>query len=508
MTEIGLRQSIRLLIPGLLLIMCLDCPAWSQDRWLARLTAGPGAVWPVLPPAGVDVLQRLPDGALLAGEPEVLAIFGQAGFTVDFLTLCEPADSYFQVRVETPEDLGELTVQGRIWPLMPGSVLFCRDDGPAVWPALPPGAGLKWLKPRPYQLELLAGRELPPPVPVRAADEALVQEIVEQVSGQQLAGHVNALAGFGSRYCWESNRQQAALYLLNSFRAQFLPSRFDPFTVQSERYGLYFDTANVVATLRGRTHPEQVVLVGAHYDSINRNRALAAPGADDNASGTAGVLEAARICARYEFDKTIHFVAFAAEEIGLFGSIHFADTAAAQQMELQAVLNMDMVAYADLMPEDLDIIGNEASRWLVNLVQTESAARAGLAVRPVIDATITASDHSPFWDRGFCAVLAIEDIPLRTSHYHTTHDLPYTMNGTFHVQSVKGILASLASLAGPSGLRGDRNQDGRVDATDFILLAQILTENEAGVDDPYLDVNQDGIINMLDLLTLQRLWAD
>ena len=103
---------------------------------------------------------------------------------------------------------------------------------------------------------------------------------------------------------------------------------------------------NLVAILPGTEQPEKRIIVSAHYDSINLRASLAkapkaaeapAPGADDDASGTAVVLELARVMSQYRFRKTIVFIAFAGEELGYIGSSHYASRAKANHEQIEAV---------------------------------------------------------------------------------------------------------------------------------------------------------------------------
>ena len=99
-----------------------------------------------------------------------------------------------------------------------------------------------------------------------------------------------------------------------------------------------------------------MVIVCAHYDSTSTQATTHAPGADDNASGTAAVMEMARVLAGYQFDYTIKFIAFSAEEWGLYGSRHYAQAAKQRGEQIVGVVNLDMIGYVDLEPEDLDIV--------------------------------------------------------------------------------------------------------------------------------------------------------
>ncbi len=112
---------------------------------------------------------------------------------------------------------------------------------------------------------------------------------------------------------------------------------------------------NIKVQKQGKLHPEHKYIIGAHYDSINSDSAMPAPGANDNASGTACVLETARIMKDYNFDYTIEFILFAAEEIGLQGSRHATRIAGILHESILGMVNLDMIGYAPDNVYDIQI---------------------------------------------------------------------------------------------------------------------------------------------------------
>jgi len=115
---------------------------------------------------------------------------------------------------------------------------------------------------------------------------------------------------------------------------------------------------NIVATKTGLVNPQRQYILCGHYDSISWMPWEEAPGADDNASGVAAVMEIARILKDYHFRSTIKFICFSAEEVGHLGSRHYAEEALREGDQIAGVLNLDMIAYADSLPEDLDVVTN------------------------------------------------------------------------------------------------------------------------------------------------------
>lgn len=196
---------------------------------------------------------------------------------------------------------------------------------------------------------------------------------------------------------------------------------------------------NVVATLKG-TQPEsrdRIYVVSGHYDSMcgsASNATCDAPGANDDASGTAAVLEMARVMARHEFDATLVFMAVAGEEQGLYGSIHFAEQAKQKAMDIEGMFTNDIVGnslggngvrdartvrvFSEGVPSNETTeqantrraVGGEndsPSRQLARFIaETASANVPGMKVMMVYrrDRYLRGGDHRPFLERGYAAV--------------------------------------------------------------------------------------------------------
>ena len=271
----------------------------------------------------------------------------------------------------------------------------------------------------------------------------IVDQIVAEVSSTSLQSLVQKLQDFKTRYTATPECDAAGQYIYSYFVGLGLNVKFQdvPYTGGVSR--------NVVAELPGRVYPDEVLIICGHYDSTSDQRLTLAPGADDNASGTAAVLEAGRILSRYPLDFTVRFVAFTAEELGLVGSKVYAQEARSRAERIIGVINLDMIAFADKMPEDLDVISNTSSAWL----SAKFAAVAGdyglIAIQRIVDASIVFSDHAPFWDRGFSAVCAIEDDDVVNPDYHKTTDTIDRLNFEFYTQASRAALATLAELAQP-----------------------------------------------------------
>lgn len=208
--------------------------------------------------------------------------------------------------------------------------------------------------------------------------------------------------GFGPQH--DLARENIASY----FAGLGLTTVQEPFQYNSQTY------YNVVATKIGAVRPNDVYLVGAHYDSVNN------PGADDNASGVAAVMELARVLSQYQFEATLCFVAFDREEQGLYGSTAYAAAHAADQ--IRGMISLDMIAYN---PGGLNKVrlydyvpGGEIK---ANLAAAFDAY--GRGVTAVVETSpIGASDHRPFEQRGFDAALVIEHEVWSNPFYHKLSD--------------------------------------------------------------------------------------
>ena len=214
--------------------------------------------------------------------------------------------------------------------------------------------------------------------------------------------------------------QETRLYLQDAFAAMGLNV-----SVQ----GVYL---NVVGELTGTTTPENIYVIGGHYDHLEGDR----PGGDDNASGTAGVLEAARVLSQYRFESTIRFIGFNAEEDGLLGSKDYVNTHVVPAGEdIVGMINLDMILRpgSDVDPHTMIDAEVEAKAdhppsvaWAQAFLQAAADYVPSLIVNDTIIDTESSSDNDPFRDAGFPAILVIEnslpDFWDANGHYHTFED--------------------------------------------------------------------------------------
>ncbi|MGF1523813.1 MAG: M28 family peptidase [Leptolyngbyaceae cyanobacterium] len=233
-------------------------------------------------------------------------------------------------------------------------------------------------------------------------------------------------------------------------------------------------------SVRGRKHTNYVlklqpqnsahqnrppILVGAHYDTVPGS-----PGADDNASGVAALLEIARYVSEHPSAYPLWCVAFDMEEYGLLGSRAYALALKRIQQPIRLMLSLEMLGYCDSRPNSqqypvpvlkwlypstgdfIGLIGNPAA--ILDLMRLKRCVKkAGSACEwlPVpqqgkLIPDVRRSDHAPFWDLGYRAIMVTDTSFLRNPHYHKRSDRIETLNLPFMTQVCQGLMTGLTSL--------------------------------------------------------------
>ena len=220
--------------------------------------------------------------------------------------------------------------------------------------------------------------------------------------------------------------------------------------------------ANIVVTIPGQTRPQEEILLTAHIDSATYDfdPKAPAPGADDNASGVAALLEALAVFSQYEFDRTVKIIFFSGEEYGLWGS-----RAYTQQNDMdavQAVINLDVISYDPNNDQCADLHAGTLAQseniglMMLQLVETYNL---DLQVEYFTDDAIDASDHSPFWQEGVGAVLLSANLidgredtcePAEFNpNMHTADDTFKNINAYTGFELTRLALITAIELAGP-----------------------------------------------------------
>ncbi|MFB3829560.1 MAG: M28 family metallopeptidase [Bryobacteraceae bacterium] len=204
-------------------------------------------------------------------------------------------------------------------------------------------------------------------------------------------------------------------YIHEQFKAAGLETYLDPFAFYRPNppYQGVFSGVNVVAKIPGTVHPEKQWILGAHYDSAGT------PGADDNASGVAALLEAARVLAPHKFECTILLIAFDFEEIGLSGSTSYVQRHPDDQ--ILGMLSLDMIAYNPGGRNRAEVWTGRPGENTVSQAVMEAVRRYAGGIVPEYRGRSGSSDHAPFATAGFESALLIEAVPY-SPYYHKPTD--------------------------------------------------------------------------------------
>jgi hypothetical protein len=293
-----------------------------------------------------------------------------------------------------------------------------------------------------------------------------VREAITEVNASNLRTYLKNLEGL--RHGWKN-------YSILVQKAVYIEEIFRSFGLQVERQEVAFHGRayhNIIASTQGINKEKDMVLLGAHYDA-----AWGSPGADDNASGVAVLLEAARIISKHDSERTIQFVAFTLEEPQpqtihfLIGSDHFARQARKSGNEYESVIILESVGYTDdiqgsqsvplavraPVPEKgnfLGIIANSKSGRIMELFTAVAGEhvpeltvvpyKVPLSGRFIPETRL--SDHASFWNQNYPAVMLTDTAMFRNPHYHTPRDRSETLDFDFMTNVTKAVVSVLLSL--------------------------------------------------------------
>ncbi len=410
--------------------------AWSQSLYV--IEDGSDAVVGGLLDAGHTVSSRLSGACFVYGAAEVPAAARRLGAVARLLDPVVAGSEHYLVSAAALQR-ATLPASSRQLGQVADVIVVAAPAGNT-----PPLLGLRHefrkLFPRPMRLPPSISKPLHPPI---LAGVPNIAELVAQVSAESLSNNVFLLEAFGSRNAVKAGGQMAAEWLAARFRG------FGIEQVEIRQWSSMF-AGNVVATLPGQVNPQDVYVFGGHYDSIVPNSDYE-PGADDNASGTATLLELARLLATRQMSSTVIIVAFGAEEFGLFGSEAFAARARMYGENIIGMVNFDMLGYrAPGDRRDLDVVTNTPSEWLM-----QAAFDAAASYVPDLRAlrgklNFGRSDHESFWEHGFPAIFLFEDSSSPSPFIHSIDDVigvSYT-DPTLHAQATRVAVALAATLAG------------------------------------------------------------
>ena len=277
--------------------------------------------------------------------------------------------------------------------------------------------------------------------------DAAVTALVAQVSPARLGDRVRALADFGTRWTYSSDIGRVPGWV----RDRFLEMGYPHSDVRLQPFGVPGAGRQQNVLCGAPAGSPGFVLVCAHYDSVSEAPSTIAPGADDNASGLAVLLEVAELLTAAPLRRGLLFAAFGGEEQGLFGSTACADVAAAERWAIDVVINLDMVAFQDPARPNLARVeydqgnhhpGNDPAAKAFGLLMAQAAADyTNLAIEHT---DIWNSDYMPFEAKGYACIGVYEG--GENPHYHKTTDTAATVNPSHLAEVSKMVLATVYSI--------------------------------------------------------------
>jgi hypothetical protein len=286
----------------------------------------------------------------------------------------------------------------------------------------------------------------------------------QKAQAGRLRSHVDSLCASGAwpRSWMATTRYVAARdYLMSEIRAQGLEPKLEDVRTSDETFH------NIWVEIPGQTRPDEIIVVGGHYDTV-----MSTPGADDNASGTAGTLEVMRHLKDAKLDRTLVFYLFANEEPPHFATERMGSHVAANRdwgdREVVAMLSLEMIGYFDdspgsqKYPSPLDRIYPDTGNFIAFVTTIEhrglvtdvveawradvpfpSDGIAGPRFIPGIDY----SDHAPFIDAGIPALMITDTAFNRNENYHKGTDTPDTLDYDRMSLVVDGVVTVVRHLA-------------------------------------------------------------
>lgn len=340
---------------------------------------------------------------------------------------------------------GRLLVQSGRWQLRqldPGAALPAHDAGHEIWR-------------RVERNEVLARQARLDPALAGAAPDPLIRPVVDRIDAPRWFADVSQLAGWDRSSYGTAGLNAARDWIGGRFQGLGLAVTMPDFSMPGSGGG-NITRQNVIGAWTGTTLPDEWIVVGGHYDSRNSSSTSVTntPGAEDNASGCAGVIELARALLPFKPQRSILFMCYAGEEQGLYGSTRHVQALQGNGdiAKVRSVVVMDMIGYS--ADNQLDALYESKAAYQSFLDRFAAAATAyvpGLNIS--LSTNPFGSDHMPYLNAGKETVLAIDLDYADYPHYHRSTDTPANMGVNAQAMGsaiLKVNTAVLAELAGAS----------------------------------------------------------
>ncbi|HTN73487.1 MAG TPA: M28 family peptidase [Methylomirabilota bacterium] len=279
-----------------------------------------------------------------------------------------------------------------------------------------------------------------------------------KVDPQQILRTLQAIVGERSPFSGQRHLAAVENFIEKELGSYGLNVESDYFSHRGKSF------RNIVGR-RSAQQGDSLIILGAHFDSVEGT-----PGADDNASGVAVLLESARLLSRVRTRSQLLFCAFNLEELNMIGSTYFAKKLKAAGAKVEAMISLEMVGYTNSTPggqkyplglswlypdrgDFIGVIGNWNSNLLLRKFSRQMRATPGLPVETLsvpgnggLIPAVRLSDHSPFWDLGYPALMVTDTSFFRNPHYHGPADTLDTLNLAFMAKVCEGVIRGVLGI--------------------------------------------------------------
>jgi Zn-dependent M28 family amino/carboxypeptidase len=279
-----------------------------------------------------------------------------------------------------------------------------------------------------------------------------------RVDPQQLRRTLEMIAGERNPFSSQRHLTEVESFIEKELASYGLSVESDYFSYRGKKF------RNIIGR-QGAQRGGSLIILGAHFDSVQGT-----PGADDNASGAAVLLEAARLLARARVGSQVLFCAFNLEELNMIGSGYLAKKLKSAGAKVDAMISLEMVGYTDSRPgsqkypfglkafypdrgDFIGVIGNWNSASLLRRFARQMRQVRGLPVETLsvpgnggLIPAVRLSDHAPFWDAGYPALMVTDTSFFRNPHYHGSTDTLETLNLDFMAKVCEGVIRAVPAL--------------------------------------------------------------
>lgn len=269
-----------------------------------------------------------------------------------------------------------------------------------------------------------------------------IQTLVDTLERDKFRETLELLTGFHTRYSSSPDYLRAASLMASLLADLSYEIWSQPFRIDCTKNSL-----NIIADKPGTGAGQRdVVIVSAHLDSVGVRDGdhIPAPGADDNASGCAGLIEIARVFENHEAENDLRLILFGGEEQGFMGSKHYVENLSpAERRRVKAIVNMDMIGFRDDPSQNILIEGAPVSQRVIDGFLEAAATYTGFSTAATsLDSD--SSDHKPFIRAGMPAVLTIEGIKGNNHAIHSAGDTINTIDFDFALEILRMNVAFIA----------------------------------------------------------------